>query len=704
MSKIPIWIAGGSRCGKTTALVAQFRQWVTTLIQARRYQNSPPLTSAVLVFAANDDNRRELADRLSTSIQDNYPIIAKTPLGFISDEVTLFFPLIFQQLNLKAQFPIRLRPETEQELATKLWRSHLQPEDLILFGGEYRFVRRILDLLQLAGAAGIRPESIPEMLKEGLSSTFAVDSNQNQLWEKIGQLLLQWRKWCLDRGLLSYGLIYELYWRYLLPNPTYHQHLTRRYQAIFADDVDDYPAVSRDLFSLLLDKGCFAVFTYNQDGLVRLGLNADPKYMEALASVCQRENLDSLPVNNVASQVGEQMVQLITDPLYIERMPESVRSLSTTSRAELLRTTAEVIIQAVKQEQVKPEEIAIIAPGLDEIGRYTLIDILTHQGIAIEPLNEQRPLISSPLIRALLTLLGLVYQGLGRLVETEAVAEMLVVLSQKPKEGQIIPDIDPVRAGLLADYCYHIDLELPRLLPVETFARWDRLGHRAVAAYQEIRQWIEEIKTQQKERGDYNPIIFLDRATKKFIGDGSYLGYERLATLRELMETAQHFWQVERRVQQNELMSKSPTATIAEFIQLLRRGTITANPYPLRIRQVKKAITLATIFQYRSLRSSHRWQFWLDTGSNLWSKGGSSQLLAAPLFLREWSGNAWMPEDQFQVDRERLERILRDLLARARERVYLCHSELGVNGTEQIGPLLTLVHLSQELEKEQIIF
>ena len=145
MNQLPIWITGPSRCGKTSRLIEKFRQWVTTLIRSRHYQNSPQLTPAVLVFAANDDNRRELADRLSTSIPGSYPVIAKTPLGFISDEVTLFFPLIFQQLNLKAQFPLRLRPETEQELATKLWRSHLQAEDLISFGGEYRFVRRVLD-------------------------------------------------------------------------------------------------------------------------------------------------------------------------------------------------------------------------------------------------------------------------------------------------------------------------------------------------------------------------------------------------------------------------------------------------------------------------------------------------------------------------------------------------------------------------------
>ena len=39
----------------------------------------------------------------------------------------------------------------------------------------------------------------------------------------------------------------------------------------------------------------------------------------------------------------------------------------------------------------------------------------------------------------------------------------------------------------------------------------------------------------------------------------------------------------------------------------------------------------------------------------------------------------------------RLERILRDLLGRTTERLYLCHSELALNGQEQMGPLLGLV-------------
>jgi len=119
MSIIPIWIEGGTRSGKTTALVGEFRRWLS-----RNRSKSSPLPRSILVFAANDDNKRELADRLAIAVRGSYPILCKTPLGFLTDEVILFWPLIFEFLGLKAQFPRRLRPETEQELATRLW----QPE------------------------------------------------------------------------------------------------------------------------------------------------------------------------------------------------------------------------------------------------------------------------------------------------------------------------------------------------------------------------------------------------------------------------------------------------------------------------------------------------------------------------------------------------------------------------------------------------
>ncbi|HEY9804431.1 MAG TPA: hypothetical protein V6D25_29130, partial [Leptolyngbyaceae cyanobacterium] len=147
---------------------------------------------------------------------------------------------------------------------------------------------------------------------------------------------------------------------------------------------------------------------------------------------------------------------------------------------------------------------------------------------------------------------------------------------------------------------------------------------------------------------------------------------------------------------------QSPTTnTIAEFIQLLRRGTITANPYPVRpIGSVRKAVTLATIFQYRANRKFHQWHFWLDAGSPLWAKGGAATLFGAPFFLQDRLGQPWTAEDEKLAEQTRLQRILTDLLSRVSKRIYLCHSDLAVNGQEQLGPLLPLVHASVSMELE----
>ncbi|MEH2438138.1 MAG: recombinase family protein [Nostoc sp.] len=717
-----VWIVGTSRSGKTARLVEQFCSWVqpekqyvesfyTKKSGRKKGVHTPEFLylkqtePGVLVLAANDDNRREFGDIIVTSTLGKYPVRAKTPLGFFQDEVILFWPLLINSLSLKAQFPVRLRPETEQELATKLWRPQLDEEILRVAGvNESRLVRRILDLLQLAAYSGLPCEDIAQILTRGLGeNTTTLEP------EFLASLLLDWRNWCLERGLLTYGIITELYSQHLLSDRNYQQHLTKRYQAVLADDVDDYPSVARLLFELLLDQGAVGAFSYNPDGAVRLGLGADPNYLEGLAERCRVEILTGPPPESLGEQ-AKQMVELLTEPMVLLSLPKTVHSIQTTSRAQLLRQTAEVIADAIQSQQIEPEEVAIIAPGLDAIARYTLVEILVKQNIQVESLNDQRPLISSPVIRALLTMLALVYPGLGRLVDRDAVAEMLVVLSRKQQTpenstdamnrvsrtdamNRVSTNIDPVRAGLIADYCFVPHPDRPNLLPVSAFERWDRIGYAATTAYSEILQWLEQQRSQQELRLIPSPISLLDRAIQRFLWNGSNLPYEQLAALRELLETAQHYWEIDTRLRQIAPVETTPHTTIIEFIQLLRRGTITANPYPVRpIGGARKAVTLATIFQYRSSRRSHRWHFWLDAGSPLWAKGGAATLFGAPFFLRDRLGEPWTAEDEKLAEEQRLQRILTDLLSRVSKRVYLCHSDLAVNGQEQLGPLLPLVN------------
>ncbi|WOD38687.1 hypothetical protein RRF56_20970 [Nodosilinea sp. E11] len=683
----PQWLEGVTGSGKTAWLL-------------ERLATAPVLGpgKSYLIFAANGDNRLRLAARLGDAAP-RVPAVTTTPNGFIQDEVTLFWPLIVAKLGLAPQFPLRLRPENEQDLATGQWRQQLLDGTLTVEGWlEAQTVRRSLDFFQMAAAAGIPVEQLPVLLPEGIPPGFAPET----VWRSIGKALVDWRDWCLARGLLTYGVMTELYWRHLLPHPLYQEKLLRRYGGVFADDLDEYPAIAARWLQVFIDRDQPTAITWNRHGKVRMGLGADPDALEQLRPQCDVVDQTTPAVDSLGYAWGDTIVQWIMDPLALPEPLPCLETLQTASRGELLRQTAERVAAAVEAGEVAPHDVAIIGPGLDAIARYTLAEILSDRGLPVASLSDQRPVIHSPLVRALLTLLTFIYPGLGRLASAEDVAEMLVVLSQVPQAPEIGPwfesvQIDPVRAELLVDHCFEPRLDQPELLPVERFDRWDRLGYKATEAYTRLRQWIDQQRQQRQQRLTPGVISVLDRAIQAFYWGGSHLPPDQLAALRELMETTQHYWAVEDRLRQVEpVLGNSTTGSLQRslerFILLLRQGTVTANPYPVEsVNPNNRVITIATVYQYRLQRLHHRWHFWIDAGSPRWLAGTENLLFGYPLFLGSYPGRPWRTEDIEALHRDRPERIVCDLLGRVSDRVVLCHSDLAVSGQEQMGPLLTLV-------------
>ncbi|MEB3119090.1 MAG: hypothetical protein VKL01_12040 [Limnothrix sp.] len=713
-----IWITGGALSGKTQTLVDWF--------QGLRDQLPPG--SRVLALAASSETRWALMERLAAV---GWPAIdCTTPLGFFEQEVMLFYPLLAERAGFVPQFPLLLRPENEQELAGQLWGPALaeNPDAPIAQPLRERAVRRLLDLLQLAANSGTDLAEIPDRLVQGLGPAAAVELPGNWV-DRAGALIVEWRDWCLRRGLLTYGLVSWLYGHFLLSDPRYLDRLQRRYQVVLADDTDDFPALAGRLLTLLQEGGAWAGYTHNRDGASRLGLGADPAALQPLADRCT-DHLDLGRANHdLVQRVAPLLTTVAREPFAItpwaEAWPPTVQVLTTIARAQLLRETAETIVQAVQTEALQPQDIAVISPGLDSIAGYTLASILRDRGLPVTLLGNQRPLISSPTVRSLLTLWTLVYSGLGDWLNREDVAEMLVGLSTEPDpwlatpepaatgagsigtEAELdlaLPDlaetsptglrraIDPVRAGLIADHCFRPDRQRPELLPVEVFARWDRLGYRATMAYQKLRSWISEQQQQLRQHLVRSPLIVLDRAVQQFLWHGGRLDPAELAALRELLEAAHRYWDISHRID-----PQAPeTETIHKFIALLRRGTIAANPFPSQVlNPAPSGITLANIFQYRTARLSHRWHFWLDASSPLWPRGGAAVLFGSPLFLQDWNGRRRTPDDEEQADLDRFDRVVHDLLGRCRDRLYLCHSDLSVTGQDQLGPMRPVIDASE---------
>ncbi len=703
MNHRPQWLDGVSGSGKTAWLIQQLTDWVT---QA----SDQTLGQSALVFAANGDNRLRLAERIAAMVPSQFSVVTTTPNGFIQDEVTLFWPLLVNHLGLIPQFPLRLRPENEQELVTALWQMPLQDGTLTVEGWqEAQTVRRSLDFLQMAAAASIPVEDLPGLLPQGIPPGFAPE----HVWRSIGEALIHWRDWCLGRGLLTYGVMTELYWRHLLPQPLYREKLLARYSGIFVDDLDEYPAIAAHWLQVFIDQAQPVAITWNNYGKGRMGLGADPDALERLKPQCQVTAQTTPAPSSLGYQWGDRVMEWVMDPLALPEPLPCFETLQTVSRGELLRQTAEHITQAIQTGQVAAHDVAVLGPGLDAIARYTLAEILTNRGLPVASLNDQRPVIHSPLVRALLTLLTFVYPGLGRLADAESVAEMLVVLSQIPQapEEEAWFDtihIDPVRAELLVDHCFAPSVDQPEFLPVERFDRWDRLGYKATEAYGRLCQWIAQQRQQRQQRLVPGVISVLDRAIQTFYWGGSHLPPDQLSALRELMETAQHYWAVEERLRQSTSLGGNhptgPTKTALErFIWLLRQGTVTADPYPVESADpTQRVITIATVYQYRLQRLHHRWHYWIDAGSPRWLAGTDTLLFGYPLFLGSYPGCPWTQAHLEQLHRDRPERILRDLLERATERVMLCHSELAVSGQEQIGPLLTLVHANANQAEDKV--
>ncbi|NJO70827.1 MAG: hypothetical protein HC825_02225 [Oscillatoriales cyanobacterium RM1_1_9] len=181
-----LWITGGTQSGKTTHLIEQMQQWgpdqfwqKTAFKASTKPANKTPKTiknrqvnrsgcnRMALIFAANSHNRLRLVDQINQATQGQYPFRSTTPLAFFEDEVLLFWPLLVEALHLKTRLPLRLRPEMEQEMATRFWHPALESGQLSRLGvNPDRIVRQVLDIFQLAALGGVPLNQVNLVLEQ----------------------------------------------------------------------------------------------------------------------------------------------------------------------------------------------------------------------------------------------------------------------------------------------------------------------------------------------------------------------------------------------------------------------------------------------------------------------------------------------------------------------------------------------------------
>jgi hypothetical protein len=207
-----IWLEGRSRSGKTQRLIELFQQWWQEQDNGSGSgQTQVSRENPALVLAANGQTRRRLLQQLQGAVAGQTVINCKTPLGFMREAVLLFWPLLVTQGLSPAFAPTQLRPETEQLLALEQWQQQFPHFAQTLNAAQQgRLVRNLLDVLQLAGAAGLDGEALTERFVTGHITVTPGDMSAEQ-----GLAFLRhWQRWCLQRGFLTYGLMFQVYGQY----------------------------------------------------------------------------------------------------------------------------------------------------------------------------------------------------------------------------------------------------------------------------------------------------------------------------------------------------------------------------------------------------------------------------------------------------------------------------------------------------------
>ena len=325
----------------------------------------------------------------------------------------------------------------------------------------------------------------------------------------MGGLAIEYRTALQGPGLLSYSLSTELYGQHLLRHPLYRQQLPQRFSHVAADDADEYPALMAEIMKGWRQAEVEMVASFNYEGSVRLGYGADPDAV--LAEQGGEDGVEEMVATQGLEAELRAIEAVLADPAAAwEAIAEplgQLQMIQRSTRRGLLRAVAEDVIRAIKAGGIVAKEIAIIGPGLDPVAVYTLRTLLEGADIPVRLLDNSRPLWGSPLVRALMTLVVLVYPDCGHLVLPEGVAEMLTLATGG--------EIDPVRAGLLSDRCFKAHPQHPELLLSSTDSRRDRLGAVASAAYDRLVVWVAG-----QQQGQL-PLLpeFLQRCIREFWGE-----------------------------------------------------------------------------------------------------------------------------------------------------------------------------------------
>ncbi|MGD2205353.1 MAG: AAA family ATPase [Anaerolineae bacterium] len=577
-----------------------------------------------------------------------------------------------------------------------------------------RLVSQIIDNLNKAAAVGFPADDIAARLK----SAWGGESARLRIYDQVQAVALAFRQACLAENLLDWSLQIEVFWHHLLPLPQLRRYLLGGYRHLIVDNAEEDIPATHDLLRIWLSLCESALLIHDTDGGYRVFLGADPEGALSLQDLCRERVI--LTESHVTTPEMAALGVALAAPFISTPQTAGAASSSQTGKParealrherqrfhpQMLDWVAEEVSRLVLEQQMRPGEIAVLAPFLSDALRFSLTEKLSQYHIPLRTHRPSRQLREEPAARCLMTLVKLAHPSWGRSPAPADVAYALMLA---------IADLDPVRARLLTDIVYRVEDGRPTLIPFHQIIpeTQDRISYLLGGRYDELRRWIEGYVG---STGEPEHLEKLDHFLSRLFGEvlsqpgfGFHRDFDAGAVAANLIESIQKFrrsfssfaphpGQASRsrdslsQGERGEIAQPQPSDLNLEYLDMVERGVVAAQYVSSWQIRPEDAVLLVPAYTFLMMNQPVTVQFWLDAGSRSWFERIYQPLTHPYILRRDWpEGEIWADEDEVRVREEALGRLILGLTRRCRQRVYLAISELNERGYEQQGPLLQAV-------------
>ena len=395
---------------------------------------------------------------------------------------------------------------------------------------------------------------------------------------------------------------------------------------------------------------------FDKNGSSRIGyLSADK------TAVWEFEKLFNEPVTTIdietalrfdAQNLYENIINNKSE--YLEHF--SVQSPS--KRSKMIELAASKINDLVKNNKVLPSEISVITPVNDEMLKFGLYENLSS---SIKPLylTGSEKLVQNKLVLICLTILKLNTKLREKLTEFDIRSVLYNCLDIPIKYcNDILLNFDNTKE--LIPYKFEqndYNQKYEKLLDVinNTLPSNEKLSEQVYEIYSKLMNFVT---TDKNELTKFNFFI-------KQLEDFENVFGNEFKTHKEEIIT-----QIE-----NSIISENPYS----MLEIEPNNLVIGTPQKIIDNQIKT-----------------KYQFWLDISSQNWVKSDTGPLYNAWVFQKGWKKDEYTIEDNIELNKEKIARILRKLTLCTTGKIYTYFSLFDGNGIENFGGIEKYIKVKTE--------